>query len=112
YPRWPGDPAGNFVEAHVEAMRALGHDVDIIAAGDRPGRIPSPLFYRGGAPDELERGRGFVAAISFTARMTAAVMRRSRTGSHRRRSRRFRRAYRCSRSGTAVMSTRSRAFIC
>src|SRR6185312_3418272 len=79
YPRWPGDPAGNFVEAHVEAMRALGHDVDVIAAGDRPVRIPSPLFYRGGAPDVLERGRGFVAAISFTARMTAAVMRRSRT---------------------------------
>jgi glycosyltransferase involved in cell wall biosynthesis len=33
YPRYAGDHAGNFVAAHVAAMRALGHDVDVIAAG-------------------------------------------------------------------------------
>ena len=75
YPRWPGDPAGNFVAAHVAALRAQGHAVDVVAAGDGPGRIPSRLFYTGGAPDALERG-GTFAAIAFTARMTAAVARR------------------------------------
>jgi len=34
YPRHPGDPAGNFVAAHVRALRALGHEIDVIAAGD------------------------------------------------------------------------------
>jgi glycosyltransferase involved in cell wall biosynthesis len=33
YPRFPGDPAGNFVAAHVAALRALGHRVEVIAAG-------------------------------------------------------------------------------
>ncbi|HEX8109082.1 MAG TPA: hypothetical protein VF516_15220, partial [Kofleriaceae bacterium] len=33
YPRFPGDPAGNFVAAHVAALRALGHHVEVIAAG-------------------------------------------------------------------------------
>ncbi|HET9987101.1 MAG TPA: glycosyltransferase family 4 protein, partial [Kofleriaceae bacterium] len=84
YPRWPGDHAGNFVAAHVEALRALGHDVEVIAATDveqrtsGDHRIPSPLFFRGGAPDTLERGRGFIDALSFTARLTAAVVRRAR----------------------------------
>jgi len=110
YPRWPGDHAGNFVEAHVEAMRELGHDVEVIAAAPADATVPVPasvpvpdrdpdpdrartrartraraivrissgLFFRGGAPDELESGRGFVDAVSFTARLTAAVMRRAR----------------------------------
>ena len=34
YPRWPGDPAGSFVEGHARALRALGHEVEIVAAGD------------------------------------------------------------------------------
>ena len=72
YPRWPGDPAGNFVAAHVAALRAQGHEVDVLAAGDGPGRIPSSLFYDGGAPDKLERG-GLIAALAFTARLTFAV---------------------------------------
>src|SRR5690606_34176959 len=59
YPRTPDDPAGNFVEAHVHALRRLGHEVEVIAAGagTTPGtrRVPSALFYRGGAPDRLER---------------------------------------------------------
>ncbi|HEX7836646.1 MAG TPA: hypothetical protein VF469_04235, partial [Kofleriaceae bacterium] len=59
YPRFPGDPAGNFVAAHVAALRALGHRVEVVAAGE-PGhddvlRVRSRLFYRGGAPDALER---------------------------------------------------------
>ncbi len=75
YPRFAGDPAGSFVAGHVDALRALGHDVDVIAAGDGPGRIASPLFYGAGAPDELERGaRG---ALAFTARLAWAVARRA-----------------------------------
>lgn len=90
YPRSPGDPAGSFVEGHVEALRALGHHVEVIAAGEptpatEPSppsvlRVPGSLFYRGGAPDLLERSpvRAGAAAISFTARLGAAVARRSR----------------------------------
>ena len=69
YPRWPGDAAGNFVGAHVEALRALGHEVEVIAA-DRP---TEPLFYRGGAPDALESARSLASPPrSFTARSRAA----------------------------------------
>jgi glycosyltransferase involved in cell wall biosynthesis len=92
YPRFPGDPAGNFVAAHVAALRALGHVVDVIAAGE-PGagdprdpdgsthRIASSLFYRGGAPDALERAplASGLAAAGFAVRMTAAVAARARS---------------------------------
>ncbi len=90
YPRFAGDAAGNFVGGHVAALRHLGHDVEVIAAGDadlaahrpeldRPHvRIASPLFYRGGAPDALERSGSLVAAAVFTARLTLAVTRRAR----------------------------------
>ena len=78
YPRFPGDLAGNFVGAHVAALRALGHDVEVIAAGDGPDRISSPLFYGAGAPDELERGGRLLAAASFSARLAFAVARRAR----------------------------------
>ena len=92
YPRFPGDPAGNFVAGHVGALRALGHDVEVIAAGaagapraPRPEREPiriggARLFYRGGAPDALERApiRAGAAAAVFTARLTAAVTARAR----------------------------------
>lgn len=79
YPRTPKDPAGSFVAAHVHELRALGHDVDVIAAGTRAGRdvvrIPSTLFERGGAPDALEREPFALlgAAASFSARLAAAV---------------------------------------
>ena len=72
YPRWPGDPAGNFVGAHVAALRALGHDVEVICAAP-----DEPLFYRGGAPDLLERGGRWRAALAFTAQLTARVIRRA-----------------------------------
>jgi len=39
YPRWPGDPAGGFVEGHVRALRRLGHDVEVVAAGDDEVRV-------------------------------------------------------------------------
>jgi glycosyltransferase involved in cell wall biosynthesis len=79
YPRHAGDPAGSFVGAHVAALRALGHEVEVIAAGDAADRVPSSLFYRGGAPDALERLglRALPAAASFTARLTARVMQRA-----------------------------------
>jgi glycogen synthase len=109
YPRFAGDPAGSFVAGHVAALRALGHGVEVIAAGardardapdapgapdardaaDAPGARDAAdvlrlggarLFYRGGAPDALERAplrAGAMAAI-FTARMTAAVALRAR----------------------------------
>lgn len=92
YPRAPGDPAGSFVAAQVGALRALGHDVEVIAAGgpardeathaddvvrvrDRSAR----LFYQGGAPDRLEHApaRALAAAAAFSVRMTAAVLARA-----------------------------------
>jgi glycosyltransferase involved in cell wall biosynthesis len=90
YPRFAGDAAGNFVAGHVGALRAQGHDVEIIAAGSARGpSTPAPgeplrvggarLFYRGGAPDALERaplGAGAAAAV-FTARLTRAVIARA-----------------------------------
>lgn len=83
YPRSPGDHAGNFVAAHVDALRVMGHDVEVIAAGGESGpgitRIPSPLFERGGAPDALERhpGRALAEGAWFAARLTAMVARRA-----------------------------------
>jgi glycosyltransferase involved in cell wall biosynthesis len=77
YPRFPGDWAGNFVGEHVAALRALGHEVDVVAAGDGEDRIASPLFYRGGAPDRLAGPRAWLAAAAFSARLAAAVVRRA-----------------------------------
>lgn len=75
YPRHVGDPAGSFVADHVAALRALGHDVEVVAA-----RRSHGLFYEGGAPDALERGhpRTWIAAARFTIRHTATVARRAR----------------------------------
>lgn len=71
YPRHAGDHAGSFVAAHVAAMRALGHDVDVIGAH----AIASPLFAGAGAPEHLERGRGYLDAAWFTARLATAARR-------------------------------------
>lgn len=75
YPRTEGDHAGSFVAAHVGALRAAGHTVDVIGAHT----IASPLFDGGGAPDELERGgmRSYVAAARFSAQLTREVARRA-----------------------------------
>jgi glycosyltransferase involved in cell wall biosynthesis len=74
YPRFAGDHAGSFVAAHVLAMRALGHHVDVVGAHE----IASTLFSGAGAPDELERGRGYLRGAWFTARLATAVARRGR----------------------------------
>ncbi|MFT3694532.1 MAG: glycosyltransferase family 4 protein [Kofleriaceae bacterium] len=74
YPRWPGDPAGNFVAAHVAAMRALGHTVDVIAPDP-----DEPLFAHAGAPDYLEANpRAFLQAATFSARFLYRVTRAPR----------------------------------
>lgn len=73
YPRRDGDPAGSFVAAHVHAMRELGHHVDVVGAHE----IRSSLFTGAGAPDELERGRGYLRGVAFAARLAATVLRRS-----------------------------------
>ncbi len=85
YPRTSRDPAGSFVAAHVDALRALGHDVEVIAAGtpgpaSRATWIASALFDRGGAPDHLEQHpvRTLASAALLAARMTLAVARRAR----------------------------------
>ena len=96
YPRRAGDPAGGFVAAHVAALRALGHRVEVVAAGAplrdrralRPDqaaerdvtRVASSLFAAEGAPDVLERTRwrGWLAAASFSARLTATATARAR----------------------------------
>ncbi|NVB84789.1 MAG: glycosyltransferase family 4 protein [Kofleriaceae bacterium] len=77
YPRHDGDAAGNFVAAHVGAMRALGHEVTVIAAAHE---LPGTLLAGAGGPDELERRglRGLVEAAQTTARLTALVTRRAR----------------------------------
>ncbi len=90
YPRFAGDPAGGFVAGHVAALRALGHHVEVIAAGDGVDRSAHTsvdlaahrisdrtLFYRGGAPDLLEASplRGAIAAAKFTARLALEVAR-------------------------------------
>ncbi len=76
YPRHEGDAAGNFVGAHVAALRSAGHVVDVIGAHTNA----SDLFYGGGAPDELEsRGiRGYLEAGRFTARLALSTMRGAR----------------------------------
>jgi glycosyltransferase involved in cell wall biosynthesis len=75
YPRFAGDPAGGFVGEHVAALRALGHDVDVVCAAP-----DEPLFYRGGAPELLERSpvRAHLTAAAFTARLAASVAARAR----------------------------------
>jgi len=77
YPREAGDPAGSFVAAHVEAMRALGHDVEVISARE----IESPLFEGSGAPEAFERTgverlRAVLDGAVFTAKLTVAIARR------------------------------------
>ena len=94
YPRFPGDPAGCFVESRVRACTDAGETVLILAAGapagldrvmSRPGaavhRIDftvaggPPLFYAGGAPERLESNpaAGFLQALRLWAGLLAAI---------------------------------------
>ncbi len=88
YPRTPGEPAGCFVSELNDWVRAQGHELTVLAAGDsndddswqpvpvhrvaaRPG-----LFYQGGAPDALAAKGATAAAASFSVRMALEVRRR------------------------------------
>ncbi len=84
FPRWPGDPAGGFVAEHVAWLEAAGHRVEVVAAGERPGRAESvvrvgaggSLFYAGGAPEALVDWRRWPAALGFGLAQAAEVARR------------------------------------
>lgn len=99
YPRLAEDPAGGFVRGLNLYLLGQGHQVEVIAAGEpseagrpeaaRPApdadgiqvlRLPSGLFYRGGAPDALARGgsAALVAAAGFQGRLLAACAARVR----------------------------------
>ncbi|MCS6912708.1 MAG: glycosyltransferase family 4 protein [Myxococcales bacterium] len=90
YPRYPGDPAGNFAAGLNRYLMALGLRITVLAAGDgREGtgpageevhRVHSSLFYEGGAPERLFRGglpglRGWLEAARFSAALGRAARR-------------------------------------
>jgi glycosyltransferase involved in cell wall biosynthesis len=96
YPRFAGDAAGSFVAARVHELRAAGHEVEVLAAGERgapgddePGlrvvRLPcaiagaAPLFYGAGAPEALEtEGAGaLLTGARFFAGLVAAARSRA-----------------------------------
>lgn len=68
YPRGAGDPAGSFVHGLNGYLRRQGHRVTVVCAGEADSplqaeldgvsvhRVPSPLFFQGGAPDALATG--------------------------------------------------------
>lgn len=68
YPRFDGDPAGSFVHGLNRYLGRRGHRVSVVCAGDSESavfewldgiavhRLPSGLFYQGGAPDALAQG--------------------------------------------------------
>ncbi len=68
YPRFAGDSAGSFVHGLNRYLHRCGHEVTVACAGDRTGRfseqldgvtvhrMPSSLFFQGGAPDALANG--------------------------------------------------------
>ena len=76
YPRHEGDFAGSFVAAHVRALRALGHEVEVVHATE-----DDALFYRGGAPDGIEQLglRALPAVAATTTRLYREVRRRARS---------------------------------
>ncbi|MFO0574472.1 MAG: glycosyltransferase family 4 protein [Polyangia bacterium] len=95
YPREPEDPAGHFVRGLCVHLLRCGHTVEVIAAGApdrapadrdcddaglRVRRLPSSLFYQGGAPDELAARplAAWAAAASFSARLLFSAARRLR----------------------------------
>tara|TARA_R110002096_G_scaffold44524_10_gene119939 strand:- start:45531 stop:46787 length:1257 start_codon:yes stop_codon:yes gene_type:complete len=90
YPRFPGDPAGNFVAELSAWIASRGHAVEVVAAGDAAAddrcheapvhRVPAAtgLFYDGGAPDALGGKGAALAAARFSARLTREVRKRAR----------------------------------
>jgi glycosyltransferase involved in cell wall biosynthesis len=80
YPRGPQDWAGGFVRERVRLLRAAGHAVEVIAAGDPTRSGPDEpgvtrvggggLFYGAGAPEVLERGgAAWLQGLAFSARL-------------------------------------------
>jgi len=78
YPRHAGDHAGNFVAAQVDALRTLGHDVEVVGAHTLPA---ASVFASAGAPDVLEQGglRAYLSAARFSLAQTRAVAARIAT---------------------------------
>lgn len=90
YPRDADDPAGGFVAGFNRFLLSQGHSIEVVAAGadgspaglDPAGvwRLPSPLFYRGGAPEHLFAPSP--AALSQAARFQLALTRRVAARAH------------------------------
>lgn len=89
YPRWSGDAAGGFVADLKRALRTAGHRIEVLAAGEgqKPltqsldgvpvTRIPSSLFYQGGAPDALALGIApWLSALRFSGLLAAQIWHR------------------------------------
>ena len=97
YPRVAEDPAGGFVRGLNLYLLRQGHQIEVIAAGELPApgrlaprrsvpdadgipvlRLPSGLFYQGGAPDALGQGGSAAlrAAAEFQGRLLLACARR------------------------------------
>jgi teichuronic acid biosynthesis glycosyltransferase TuaC len=72
YPRHEGDAAGGFVAGFARWLAANVGDVDVVCAD-----AARPLFYRGGAPEALRRGR-WPEAAAFSARLLMEGTRRAR----------------------------------
>jgi glycosyltransferase involved in cell wall biosynthesis len=78
YPRTSDDPSGQFVAGLNGYLRRSGHTVETLAAGatapsdeaESVLRVPSSLFYGGGAPDALCRGpTAWLEALRFSTRL-------------------------------------------
>ena len=94
YPRFAEDPAGGFVRGLNLYLLRQGHQIEVIAAGELPApgrsaldadgiqvlRLPSGLFYRGGAPDALGPGESaaLIAAAGFQGRLLVSCAARVR----------------------------------
>lgn len=91
YPRYLGDPAGHFVAGLNRYLVGRGHTVEVLAASEPSGvaaepaepgvrvlRIPSSLFYQGGAPDALAAAGPQVAleAARFSGRLSQLLRKR------------------------------------
>jgi len=91
YPRFPDDSAGVFVRERVRELLALGHEVEILAAGDgdtsSDGAVTrvraGGLFYAGGAPEALEgalllpRLAAWGRALGFSCALSGEITRRA-----------------------------------
>ncbi len=85
YPAYDGDPSGHFVATEVEALRAAGHDVTVLAAAPAGGAQSArgvewleagSAFGWPGAPSRLrERPERLLSALGFVVRAWRALAR-------------------------------------